>query len=128
MTDAEFLTMREALAVPAQWMADALGVSLRSVQFWEVGRSAVPDRAGELLANIDAAIEKTADALLDQARRSGADSFALVRYRNDADLAANYPALAEYPNKVQGVMLARVARALAGEGIQPRIQYEGHLE
>ena len=125
MTDAEFLTMREALAVPAQWMADALGVSLRSVQFWEVGRSAVPDRAAELLASIDAAIELAAGVLLDQARRSGASSFELVRYRSDGDLADNYPALAEYPNKVQGVMLARVARALASEGIQPSIRYGG---
>ena len=81
--------------------------------------------ADVVILGLFGAIELAAGVLLDQARRSGASSFELVRYRSDGDLADTSPALAEYPNTVQGVMLARVARALASEGIQPSIRYGG---
>ncbi len=44
MTPAELKTLRESsLGLSAQWLADRAGVLQRSVQYWEAGRSRVPE-------------------------------------------------------------------------------------
>ncbi|MFI6496930.1 helix-turn-helix domain-containing protein [Nonomuraea typhae] len=43
MTDAELKVVREWLGLSLQWLADHLGVSLRTVQHWEQGKYAIPD-------------------------------------------------------------------------------------
>lgn len=123
MTGAEFLTMRESLGVTAQWVADELGISLRTVQFWEAERSAVPDRAGILLATIDSAIEATVDDVLRSARDTDGQVYSLARYKDEASISATYPRLVNHAAKTQGVMLARAARALVAVGIQPQIRW-----
>lgn len=42
MTPAEFKTIRESLGLTAQWIAENAGVKLRTAQYWEAGRMAVP--------------------------------------------------------------------------------------
>lgn len=51
LTDAEFRIAREDLGLTAEWVAEQLGVALRTVRRWESGHSPVPegvaDRMGE---------------------------------------------------------------------------------
>ncbi len=54
MTPAELKTLRETLGLSAQWLADRAGVLQRSVQYWEAGRSRLPDDVAELILRIDA--------------------------------------------------------------------------
>ena len=53
MTPAELKTIRESLGLTVQWLADRAGVKLRTVQYWESGRSGVPADVSELLLRID---------------------------------------------------------------------------
>ncbi len=64
MTPAELKTLRETLGLSAQWLADRAGVLQRSVQYWEAGRSRLPDDVAELILRIDAQFtEATRQAL-----------------------------------------------------------------
>lgn len=54
MTPAELKTLRESLGLPVQWLAERANVQRRSVEYWEAGRSKVPDDVAELMLQIDA--------------------------------------------------------------------------
>lgn len=65
MTPAELKTIRESLGLSAQWLADRAGVLQRSVQYWEAGRSRVPEDVAELVLRIDAQFTEATRQALD---------------------------------------------------------------
>lgn len=69
LTDAEFRIAREDLGLTAEWIADRLGVALRTVRRWEAGHSPVPagvaDQLGAWTDAADEQIEAWAARLLD---------------------------------------------------------------
>lgn len=128
MTPAELKTIRESLSLTAQWLADHAGVKLRSVQYWESGRSPVPADVAEFLLRIDATLEGAAKLALDvvddkikagQAPRQ----VALVRYRTDEDLWRFRPDMRPLPAATHAVLLSRVRRGLWSRGVPSVIEY-----
>ena len=117
MTPAELKTLRESLGLSAQWLADRAGVLQRSVQYWEAGRSRVPDDVAELVLRIDAQFaEATRQSLAvvdDQTARQGQppENVRLYRYRNDAELWEARPDMAGLPVTAHAALLARVRLA-----------------
>lgn len=69
LTDAELRIAREDLGLTAEWVAERLGVALRTVRRWEAGHSPVPqgvaDQLGAWTDTTDEQIEAWAERLLD---------------------------------------------------------------
>lgn len=129
MSPAELKTIRESLGLSAQWLADRAGVLQRSVQYWEAGRSRVPDDVAELILRIDAQFsEATRQALAvldEQTEKQGRppEAVRLYRYRNDAELWEARPDMAGLPVTAHAALLARVRLALLDRGQAVTIEY-----
>lgn len=71
LTDAEFRIAREDLGLTAEWVADRLGVALRTVRRWEHGHSPVPagvaDQIGAWTDQADEQVTAWVDRLADVA-------------------------------------------------------------
>lgn len=127
MTPAELKTIRESLGLSAQWLADQAGVLQRSVQYWEAGRSRVPDDVAELLLKLDAQFsEATRQAVVDeQTAKQGhpPEVVRLYRYRDDAALWEARPDMDGLPVTAHAALLARVRLALLARGQSVAIEY-----
>lgn len=129
MTPAELKTLRESLGLSAQWLADRSGVLQRSVQYWEAGRSRVPDDVAELILRIDAQFaEATRQALAVVDEQTAAqghppETVRLYRYRDDAELWQARPDMRGLPVTAHAALLARVRSALLARGQAVAIEY-----
>ena len=129
MSPAELKTIRESLGLTAQWLADRSGVKLRTVQYWEAGRSRVPEDVAELILRIDAQFtESTRQALAvvdEQTAKQGhpPETVRLYRYRDDAALWAARPDMHGLPVTAHAALLARVRLALLARGQDVVIEY-----
>lgn len=85
MTPAEFRCTRELLGLPVDWLADHLGVSVRSVARWEAGTHPIPDGvAAEVLMLSD-----EASGLVSQAADRFEPESRIATYRTDADIGGH---------------------------------------
>lgn len=129
MTPAELKTLRESLGLTAQWLADRAGVQLRTVQYWEAGRSRVPDDVAELLLKLDAQFaEATRQALAVVDEQTAAqghppETVRLYRYRDDAELWDARPDMRRLPVTAHAALLSRVRLALLARGLAVVIEY-----
>lgn len=129
MTPAELKTIRESLGLTAQWLADRAGVQLRTVQYWEAGRTRVPDDVAEIITRIDAQFtEATRQALAvvdEKTAKQGRppETVTLYRYRDDAALWEARPDMAGLPVTAHAALLARVRLALIERGQPVTIDY-----
>ncbi|MBF0140058.1 MAG: DUF1870 family protein [Magnetococcales bacterium] len=128
VTSAELKTLRESLGLTAQWLADQAGVQIRTVRYWEAGRSSVPADVSALLERIDRMLDDAVAQAVAQITDSIAKPVAipeitLVRYRTDDDLWRFRPEMRPIPVTTHAAMLMRLRRALFHVGIQSVIQY-----
>jgi len=129
MTPAELKTLRESLGMPVQWLAERANVQRRSVEYWEAGRSRVPNDVADLILRIDAQFtEATRQALAvvdEQTAKQGQppETVRLYRYRDDAALHAARPDMAGLPVTAHAALLARVRLALLARGHAVVIEY-----
>lgn len=132
MTPAEFKTLREALNLSAQALADLLGLrSDRTIRYWESGRSRIPEGAAAELARLDATVERgVAEAVaLFQDRTHTADpqppDVALLRYHSDADLELYQPETFASlgSGRVHAALIARTRQALERLGAAVSIAF-----
>lgn len=129
MTAAEMRTLREALGLPATWLAAQAQVQERTVRHWESGRNAVPGDVAAMLRRIDAAFDTSAgeavrqyaDAALSTA--GAPQEVVLLRYRTDDDLWLSLPDMRPLPATAHAAMLHRAWKALAARGAAVRIVY-----
>lgn len=129
MSPAEFKTIRESLGLPVQWVADQAGVRLRTAQYWEQGRNAVPEDVAQMLRGIDAQLWQLVAQAVDQIK-SAADEAGglpgqidLIRYRTDADLWRYMPDFSPLPATAHGMLLSRLMRELEPLKTAIRITY-----
>ena len=128
LTGAELQTLREALHLSRDDLADLAGVQARTVKHWENGRSGVPGDVAALLQALDAQVTQAARealALLASAARLPGE-LVLTRYRTTADLQRYRPDLRPMPAGAQAAIVARVRLGLqlaapAGEAL-PRVR------
>lgn len=119
MTGAELQTMREALHLTRDDLAELAGVAARTVKHWESGRSSVPADVAEAVTRLETL---TASAVLEELRlwraQLGAD-MVLIRYRSAADMPASLRAsLDGMAAWVQAAIVARVrSTALVWGGV-----------
>jgi DNA-binding transcriptional regulator YiaG len=129
MTPAELKTLRESLGLPVQWLAERANVQRRSVEYWEAGRSRVPDDVADLLLKLDAQFAETTRQALavadEQTARQGhpPETVRLYRYRDEAALHAARPDMAGLPVTAHASLLARVRLALLARGQAVVIEY-----
>lgn len=128
MTAAELKTLRESLGLPLQWVADQAGVRLRTAQYWESGRSSIPDDVAQQLRDIDERLWGIVDQLAKQVQEmvdeAGApEQIDLVRYRHDDDLWKFQPDFKPLPATCHGMLLSRAQRAVAPLRVPVRIVY-----
>jgi hypothetical protein len=130
MTPAEFKTIRESLGLTAQWIADQAYVQLRTAQYWEAGRTAVPADVANMLHGIDKKLEATvaqAVARIDElTKHHGAPAkITLLRYRSNADLWRFRPDMQPLPATTHAAMLSRLSRVLWSRNIPFVIEFMG---
>lgn len=118
ITAAELKTLRESLGLTSQWIADIASVRLRTAQYWESGRMAVPLDVSNKLKEIDLllnlkvneAINGYVNALINQYGRS--IEIPLVRYRTELELWKYVPIMQGLPLTTYAVYLARLQNDL----------------
>lgn len=129
MTPAELKTIRESLGLPLQWVADQARVKLRTAQYWESGRSAVPQDVAEMLNGLDDQFWQLVAQYLEQVK-SVADQqgvlpeeVVLIRYKTDADLWQFHPDFRPLPASAHAALLSRLRRKLWEAGVHSVIEY-----
>ena len=125
---AHLKTLRESLGLTAQWVADQAGVRLRSVQYWESGRSKVPDDVCHMLKNIDDSLNNSVKSAVEHINEVKAETgtcpeIVLIRYRTDEDLWQFREDMRPLPTTTHAEMLARMNRELAKINVQTQIVY-----
>lgn len=65
ITGTEFRRLREEIGMTQQDVASFIGCGLRSVKYWEAGKSRIPERVFDRLEQIDAALKVYAARLLE---------------------------------------------------------------
>lgn len=127
MSPAEFKTLREYLGLTITWVAERAGVGVRTVQYWESGRSKVPADVINMLTALDSNAERAVSEALKLAMAMTADQrperIVLLRYLTDADLHRYRPDMTGLPTTAHAALLARVQRALWALGLQVSIEY-----
>lgn len=106
MTPAEFKVVREFLGLSGKWLADHLGVALRTVWHWEQGRYPIPDGVRTELESLERQtgdyIGRVVDRLMD------VPDPVVVVYRSDAEYRAADPG-SPFPASWHRMVIARVA-------------------
>jgi len=129
MTPAELKTIRESLGLPLQWVADQAHVQLRTAQYWEQGRTAVPQDVAKLIQDLDEQFWQLVADYLEQikeiAEEEGAlpEEIVLIRYRTDADLWEFQPDFRPIPASSHAALISRTRRALWEIGVPSIIEY-----
>ena len=131
MTPAEFKTIREHLGLPAKWLAERLGVSLRTVQLWEADNGVereVPERAAVFLKKAELEIERLyfEDAAGIEAARIQHNQLVLTRYTSEEAWHAADQRFALFPLGVHAVLVARLRVQAEDAGVPVRIEYAAH--
>lgn len=114
MTAAEFRIARDHLGLPGEWLADRLGVALRTVRRWDSGASPVP--AG-VLVEIEEIEDETARfvaAVVESLREDGPDDDGVAwvtTYASDAAYRTEHPDL-DWPASWHRAAMGRVSREL----------------
>ncbi len=114
MTDAEFRVVREFLGLTGDWLAGHLGVSPRTVRYWEQGKYPIPDgvrleiedleqRTGEFVAAVVSKMLDVADPVV-------------VTYRSDAEYHEAHPEIG-FPASWHRAVVARIAQEVPGLAI-----------
>ena len=121
LTGAELQTLREACHLGRDDLGALCDVAARTVKHWENGRAGVPADVADLVARLDATIQRAADqgsesirqAMRHQDGTAPAD-VVLMRYRTPEDLARYRPDMVGAPPCAHGAIVARLrAQALA---------------
>lgn len=106
MTPAEFRVVREWLGFPVEWLAAHLGVSARTIRYWEAGKHPIPDSVRLEIERLEAYtgefVGRVVDALLD------VPDPVVVTYRSDADYHAAHPEIG-FPASWHRRVIARAA-------------------
>lgn len=129
MTPAELKTIRESLGLPLQWVADQARVKLRTAQYWEQGRFAVPDDVAQMLIGLDDQLWQLVARYLEQVKAVADDQDALpeeivlLRYRTDNDLWKFYPDFRPIPASTHATLISRLRRRLWEIGVPSIIEY-----
>lgn len=116
MSDAEWITLREACGLTQAQAGAVVGAAHRTVQHWEGGRNGIPLAAANALRNLDDLIRQQATLALEPlARRARPtnDAVVLTRYRSEADYAGSAEALAGLPWAAHAALLWRVMDGLS---------------
>ncbi|WP_424195577.1 helix-turn-helix domain-containing protein [Ampullimonas aquatilis] len=129
MNPAEFKTLREALGLTLNWVAEQAGVGIRTCQYWESGRSEPPADVVEMLQRLDAQIDRvvveTVDAYVDVSDENGEPvDIELYRYRENIDLWSARPEMRPLPVTYHAAMVFRIAKALRNIGLTVSITYK----
>lgn len=90
MQPLELLTVREALGLTREALAKSLGVSLSSVESWEMGRRTIPDGVRRDVEAIEHYTAQVVDHLAHQLRQTHDEPTVMV-YRADRDLPEMKP-------------------------------------
>lgn len=129
MTPAELKTIRESLGLTLQWLADQAQVKMRTAQYWESGRSAVPDDVAQMLIGLDEQFWQLIADYLEQVKEiadengSLPEEIVLLRYRTDADLWKFHPDFQPIPASAHAALLSRMRRKLWEIGVPSIIEY-----
>lgn len=105
MSAAEFVCQRELLGLPIKWLAENMGVSVRSIHRWESGATPIPDWAEQRLR---AYMENTERAI----------GWATVQVLNDVRLSHTtfrHDGVTEMPASWHRMVAARAAERTGRE-------------
>lgn len=128
MTPAELKTYREALGLPVSWVADAAGVQRRTVEYWESGKSPVPQDVAEMIRGLDLIQKNSAEQALRVAveqreLRGQPGKVTLKRYRHDAALWDGRPDMKGFPVTFHAQILSRARILLEEAGFSVELLY-----
>ncbi|MET8985806.1 DUF1870 family protein [Nonomuraea wenchangensis] len=111
MTDAELKVVREFLGLSLQWLADHLGVSLRTVQHWEQGKYAIPDGVRLSIGQLETVAGQQVTAGVELLKDAADVAMAIPRAEKDC------PAGCPWPPSWHRAVAARVAQEVPGLSI-----------
>jgi len=123
ITAAELKTIRESLGLTSQWIADIAKVQLRTAQYWEAERMAVPLNVSTELEKVEQLLDSMVGEALNGYIKLLIDQYGdtievpLVRYRTEEDLWKYEQKMKGLPLTVYAVYLSRLQSLLRSRGI-----------
>ena len=112
MNGAKLKTMREGLGLSASFLAEKSGVALRTLQYWESGKSTVPQDVIDFILDLESKFDLAEKHALDIAKKTKPQDIELIRYKSDEDLLKNRPDMKGLNIYVHAALLNRVRRVL----------------
>lgn len=113
MTDAEFRVVREYLGLTGEWLAGHLGVSERTVRYWEQGRYTIPEGVRLAMEGLEEETAQFVSNVVDVLRDSNDTDLTILTYRTDAEYRAAHPEV-DWPASWHRAVVARVAQEVPG--------------
>lgn len=124
MTGAELKTYREFLGLPTQWMADHVGVKLRSYLYWESGQKDIPEDVSAAVLDIYKLVNHEAEQLFSRISQSDDQYCLLTRFKTETELWKAHPEWDTLPMTCYSTMLGLLMRELHKQGLSCRLDYE----
>ncbi|WP_051229408.1 transcriptional regulator [Paludibacterium yongneupense] len=132
-----FKTMREGMGISAAWLAGRLGVSRRTVEYWESERMNVSEEGWAYVYSLERRFNEAVDALLRRVKQEQANAsrdlkvVTFTRFKFDEELTEESSSIPrEFRSVVQGLqvsayamLLDRARRMLEHAGIGVSIVY-----
>ena len=118
MTGKEFKTFREKIGITKKTVATELGVPLPTVDRWESGRTEVPEKAVDLLRDLDSHFERMANdlaadiQLIDESERVSN----LLCFGSNSEFWRYMPATRPMPFTAHNYVMLRTQTKLAEDG------------
>lgn len=129
MTGAELKTIREYLGLPASWLAAKAEVRERTVNYWESGKTPVPDDVVELMGGLLGkrahAVERALRLVEDVEVKQGGTPHVVTlrRFKHELDLWQAHPEMDGLPATYHAAMLFELKKELEKRGIVVEIIY-----
>ena len=117
MTGSELKTIREGLGLSADWMAERLGVSLRSYRYWEASDEAIKQDACDLIVKLDNAVDDAVEAAMAVVESANMERVVLIRYKSEEDLWRFRKDMVGLPLSIHNAMLYRLRKKVVSKGI-----------
>ena len=123
MSPAELKTKREALGLSQQWLANRVGVRIRTIQRWEAGDQTPPNDVQDEILKVEMLKKNEVSRILVKARTQKETPTLLFRYKTEEELWIHSPTFHSLPVTTYALVVLEAKKRIEKEALKCDIDY-----